>query len=109
MLDNLKQRWQHFVALPSGQRFQGHYQRHQQSRPRTLHRKILAIGGGILIMGIGVVFLPAPGPGALILLIGAALIAEESLLAARILDKIELRVQPLVNWLGQLWQRYRAR
>ena len=53
-------------------------------------RKILISGLGGLIMVAGVAMLVLPGPGLLALVIGAALIAEESLFAARVLDRIDL-------------------
>lgn len=42
MFDTLPQRWHQFVAVPPGQRFQAHFARRQQTRPRGLHHKILA-------------------------------------------------------------------
>jgi len=48
MFDTLHQRWHQFAAVPPGQRFQAHFARRQQTRPRGLHQKILAIGAGVL-------------------------------------------------------------
>jgi hypothetical protein len=104
MLDTLKQRWRRFAAVPPGQRFQAHFQRRQQTRPRELHRKILAIGGGVLVMGAGLFFLLAPGPGVLIFLIGALLVAEESLTIARLMDGADLRLQRLAAWGLARWR-----
>ena len=104
MLDTLKHRWHLFAAVPPGQRFQAHFQRRQQTRPRELHRKILAIGGGILIMGAGIFFMLAPGPGVLIFLIGALLVAEESLAAARLMDRADLRLRRLAAWVLARWR-----
>ena len=105
MFDALKQRWRRFAAAPPGQRFQAHFQRRQQTRPRELHWKILAIGGGVLIMGAGIFFMLAPGPGLLIFLVGAGLVAEESLAAARLMDWADLRAQPLAAWISARWRR----
>ena len=104
MLDTLKHRWRRFAAVPPGQRFQAHFQRRQQTRPRALHRKLLAIGGGILIMGAGIFFMLAPGPGVLIFLIGALLVAEESLAAARLMDRADLRLRRLAAWVLARWR-----
>jgi hypothetical protein len=109
MLDTLKQRWRRFSAAPPGQRFQAHFQRRQQTRPRELHRKILAIGGGVLIMGAGIFFMLAPGPGLLIFLVGALLVAEESLAAARLLDWADLRLQRLGAWVSARWRGWSGR
>ncbi len=104
MWDTLKQRWRRFAAAPPGQRFQAHFQRRQQTRPRARHRKILAIGGGVLIMGAGIFFMLAPGPGVLIFLVGALLVAEESLAAARLMDGADLRLRRLAAWVSARWR-----
>ena len=103
MLEKLKQSWRDFEEGPPGERFQQRFKRHQQSRRGALS-KSLFITAGILITVVGVFFLPAPGPGALILLIGAGLIAQEFLLAARALDWTELRVRKLAAWGLEVWR-----
>lgn len=109
MFDEFKQRWHHFSETPPGQRFTKHFHQRQQQRPSSLHNKILAFGGGILLIGVGLIMLIAPGPGILVVLIGAALIAQESLTAARILDWLDLRLQPLIAWLARKWRSYQNR
>jgi hypothetical protein len=109
MLDTLKQRWRRFAAVPPGQRFQAHFQRRQQTRPREFHRKILAIGGGVLVMGAGLFFMLAPGPGVLIFLIGALLVAEESLTLARLMDGADLRLRRLAAWGLARWRQRSGR
>ena len=89
MAVSVARQWKHFVAMPSGRRFQT---RHRLRRAESggVMRKILISGLGGLIMVAGVAMLVLPGPGLLALVIGAALIAEESLFAARVLDRIDL-------------------
>ena len=77
MLRDFKQHWHQFIQVPPGERFKAHFERRQQSRPSAFHQKLLAIGGGLLIMGVGLIMLIAPGPGVLALFAGAALIAQE--------------------------------
>jgi hypothetical protein len=105
MFDTLQQRWRQFAAVPPGQRFEAHFDRRQQTRPRGLHQKILAVGGGILVMGAGLFFMLAPGPGILIFLIGALLVAEESLTVARLMDGADLRLRRLAAWVLARWRR----
>ena len=50
----------------------------------------------------GIVMIVLPGPGMLAIILGAALIAEESLFAARVLDRFDL-------WVTGLYKRWRAR
>ena len=109
MFDNLHQRWHQFAAVPPGQRFQAHFARRQQTRPRGLHQKILAIGGGVLVMGAGLFFLLVPGPGILIFLIGALLVAEESRTVARLLDGADRRLRRLAVWATARWRQRSGR
>ncbi len=104
MLEKLKQTWRDFEEGPPGERFQQRFKRRQQSGRDALSNSLF-ITAGILIMVAGIFFLPAPGPGALILLIGAGLIAQEFLLAARALDWAELRVRKLAAWSLKTWHR----
>jgi hypothetical protein len=89
--------------------FEAHFARRQQTRPRGLHQKILAIGGGVLVMGAGLFFLLAPGPGLLIFLIGALLVAEESRTIARLMDGADLRLRRLAAWVLARWRRRSGR
>ena len=109
MFDTLHRRWRRFAAVPPGQRFQAHFDRRQQTRPRGLHQKILTVGGGILVMGAGLFFLLAPGPGVLIFLIGATLVAEESQAVARLLDGADLRLRRLAAWGLARWRQRSGR
>ena len=58
----------------------------------------------MLVMAIGLFFIIAPGPGLLVLFIGAGLIAQQSLLAARALDWSELQSRKLANWASGVWR-----
>ena len=86
--------WQELKRGRPGHRFQGRYERHTQG---GVLRKWLVIAGGVLLIVAGVVFLPLPGPGVLIILSGGLLMAEESLAAARALDWIELRIRSVFS------------
>lgn len=98
MFAALKRRMRRFVAAPSGTRFRAHYER-TQSSPSAL-RATLTCGVGLLLVAAGLAMLVLPGPGILVGTIGAALIAGESLIAARVMDWIDLR-------LTGLWRRWR--
>jgi hypothetical protein len=60
-------------------------------------------------MGAGLFFLLAPGPGLLIFLIGALLVAEESRTIARLLDGADLRLRRLAAWVLAHWRRRSGR
>lgn len=89
MLEKLKNRWRAFRAGSPGTRFQRRYRR-QRERSGGLLRKIVMVVVGCVLILLGIVMLVLPGPGVLVMLIGAGLLAEESLLAARVLDRIDL-------------------
>ena len=68
-------------------------------------RKVAFIGVGLLIMTAGIVALPAPGPGLLIIILGAGLVAEESLWTAKLLDRLERGSRSLLAWGKRFWRR----
>jgi uncharacterized protein (TIGR02611 family) len=108
MFEKLQQSWRQFKAAPPGKRFQELYKRRQRARLGLLTR-LLSLGGGLLIMAVGLVLVPAPGPGWAIVFVGAGLIAQESLIAARALDWAELHLRRLMKWLLGTWRRAPAR
>jgi hypothetical protein len=92
MQKKLKKSWRHFKRSAPGKRFKQRYYERQRSARGTF-RRIFFGGMGALALLTGLFFLVAPGPGTVLLLIGASLIAEESLLAARALDWAELQLR----------------
>jgi len=90
--------WQRFASSPPGQRFQERYQR-KRKHPRGGLARCGAVCAGIVLTLAGIFFLVVPGPGIPILALGLALIAQESRVTARFLDRAELRVR---GWLKRL-------
>ena len=68
-------------------------------------RRWLYLGAGTIIILGGIFFLPAPGPGWLIIFLGGALLAQESMVAARALDWTELRLRAVASWALGIWKR----
>jgi hypothetical protein len=85
MLKTLKEHWHIFKKAPVGERFERYYQSRHEAQ-RSLTKKILLIGMGAVVMLVGVFFLAVPGPGLVVLLLGAVLIARESLFVSRLFD-----------------------
>ena len=104
MFERLKKLGHDFLARPSGTRFHARYQARRHRQGGLLH-KVLIITLGSLIVLLGIAMLALPGPGLLAIAIGGVFIAEESEVAARLLDRIDLRLQP---WLAR-WRQWRAR
>jgi uncharacterized protein (TIGR02611 family) len=103
MFGALRQNWRDLLAGRPGKRFQERYQRRTEKRGGAL-RKGFLLTGGILVIAAGVILLPAPGPGLLVIAVGASMVAEESLTAARILDLAEVRVRRICAWAVHAWQ-----
>jgi hypothetical protein len=95
-----REQWKQFSEIPSGQRFIARY-RARRSQPGGLLRKGLIVAAGLLLMLAGLAMIVLPGPGLLTMIIGAAFIAEESRVAARVLDRID-------RWASRMMQRWRA-
>jgi uncharacterized protein (TIGR02611 family) len=104
MLQAIKKNWRELKHGTPGKRFQEHYERRHQSGSHLL-RKALYIGVGALIVAAGIFFLPAPGPGFVIIFLGGGLIAQESKAAAKVLDWCELRGRAVADWAFGIWKR----
>jgi hypothetical protein len=89
MFENLKQEWRLLKEGKPGSRFQ----RIHEARSSDKSRSGAGLLVGALVIAAGIVALPLPGPGFLIIGLGTALVARESATAARIADRIEARVR----------------
>jgi Putative transmembrane protein (PGPGW) len=85
-------------GLP-GRRFQERYRR--KHAEHSAWKRCGFVCAGIVLTVVGVFFLAVPGPGIPILAVGLALIAQESVVTARWLDRTELRLR---RW----WKRLRS-
>jgi hypothetical protein len=102
VLEHLKENWRCLRTGRPGERFQRLYRMRQRSA-RSKLRKIVVLTIGVVVTGLGLFFLPAAGPGTPILLIGASMVAGESLLSARLFDWLELRLRKLISVAFRLW------
>lgn len=103
MLKTVEKNWREFQGGKAGRRFQDRYRRkRRRARNVILGWSILLLG--FLLVVAGLFFLPAPGPGTLILFAGAGLMAQESLAAARLLDKVELFFRNMTVRSGRTWK-----
>jgi uncharacterized protein (TIGR02611 family) len=87
-----------------GCRFQDRFHERQEGG-RSAIRRWLYLGGGTVIVLAGIFFLPAPGPGFIIIFLGGGLLAQESLVAARALDWTEVRLRKIGAWAKGIWDR----
>lgn len=91
-----------FLRHPPGERFQARFHRLER-RASWATTRLLWIAIGVAVLMVGVLMLAVPGPGLLVMLIGASIIAQESLTAARALDWFELRGRALARWVSGRW------
>src|SRR5215212_2512882 len=103
VIARVKAHWHELALAKQGNRFQQRYARRQRER-RSAVSKWLTVGAGVGVSLLGIVMLPAPGPGMIVVVIGASLIAQESRTAARALDWTEVRVRRTSDWALRMWE-----
>lgn len=97
--------WEAFKASPPGKRFQDvHKRRAQEGGSSSTARRILLLCVGLVLTAAGIFFLFVPGPGTIMLFIGVSLIAGQSLLVARSVDRMEVLLRPSFLWLCGRWR-----
>lgn len=107
MFSTLKKSWRELASGSPGERFQSRF-RHKKRSGHTGNRALL-LGAGIALILAGIVLLVVPGPGSLLILVGAALLAEESLVVSRLLDRIEAQLRKLIAAATSGWRRAMGR
>jgi uncharacterized protein (TIGR02611 family) len=94
-----KRAWHKFKNRRPGMRFHGMYVEHQKAVKSPLVR-VAWVAAGIVVLAVGIIAIPAPGPGWLIVALGLGLIARESEKLAKALDRLEV-------YLRGKWQKHR--
>lgn len=100
MFASWKRHGREFLAARSGTRFQVRYR--QRQLERSTWRVIVSMCLAVVLVPIGFVMLVLPGPGILVLILAAALVAGESMWVARGLDRVDLAF-------SRGWNRWRRR
>lgn len=95
-MKGLRASWREFWRAAPGKRFSLRYQRLHRSGGNTVLGGVLRWSAGIVLVIVGIIFMPLPGPGFVPVLAGFALLAGESLRVATWLDRAETRVR---GWL----------
>ena len=98
MLDRLKRHLHHFREAPPGERFERLYEEEERDRKSPAMRVLLILVALVVIAG-GIVLMPMPGPGLLIVAVGAGLLAMQSRAVARLLDRLEPKLRAAWAWL----------
>jgi hypothetical protein len=99
--------WRTFREIDEGHRYQSRYYFHQRRRRRGLvwryWRPFSLLCSPILII-MGFVFIPTPGPSYIIIALGLWLLAGESLLLARLFDRVGARLGRSGRWIRGVWR-----
>jgi hypothetical protein len=102
----LKRRTHEMLKGRPGHRFQDRYRRTKESKtPAVTWVRIANLALALVAFAIGAVLTVIPGPAILFFFIGGGLLAAESLLVARAMDWLEVRLRKIVAWLRRHWRR----
>ncbi|MFY9227930.1 MAG: TIGR02611 family protein [Candidatus Microsaccharimonas sp.] len=71
---------------------------HRERIRRHSRRVLIGIVGGLIVL-IGIVLIPYPGPGWLIVFAGLAILATEFEFASKVLDRLRVRYDQWTDWL----------
>lgn len=96
------QGWQRLLHSRPGRRFRERYQRHAADSPA---RRRWSAAGAVGVILLGLILMPFPGPGTLIVIVGLALLAGISGRVAGLLDAAELRLRRAGQWLQGRWRQ----
>jgi Putative transmembrane protein (PGPGW) len=99
--------WKAVRADRAGRRFCNHYSRMRE--PGRASLRALALVVGPLLVAIGVVLLFIPGPGLIVIALGAAFLCGQSRKLARGLDRAEPRLHRAIARGRRTWQKLRPR
>ena len=104
MFDRLRKQWETVAKSPPGKRFRHRYEWRRKQRASPLWTPFYIVVGTALFV-VGAILLFFPGPGFLVIFVGAAVIAQESLWTAALLDRTEVRVRAWAASARKSWRR----
>jgi uncharacterized protein (TIGR02611 family) len=107
MLNFLKSYWHDLAKAPPGERFERLHRR-RRSAHTSLAKRTSYLIAGFAVMVLGLIMMPAPGPGTLVFLAGGAMVAHESLWAAQAMDALEVRARRLLAAALQRWRQFKT-
>jgi hypothetical protein len=91
-MSEMKRHWEAFRGDPPGSRFRLRYERRQKGRADSV-ASLAWSALALTVMAIGIVLLPVWGLGIAVMLIGGAILSEESAPVARTLDRLEAKLR----------------
>ena len=101
----LREIWGNLRDAEPGHRFRDFEQEQERRREsRGSWRRVLWVGGGILLLLAGLAIGWLPGPGGFVSIIGAGMLATQWRPVARLLDRAELIGRSWLRWLLRTWR-----
>ena len=82
-----------------------HWLHKHWKRAPTHVRKPFVFLLGFAVVGTGIVLLPLPGPGWVVIFFGFAILATEFAFAERVRDRLIDILKRLIAWGKQLWEK----
>ena len=104
MLRVAKAEWRRIKRGTPGRRFQDRRQAVQRG-PARRGQKLFHIGGGIIVIMVGLILIPAPGPGWAVTILGFGLLAREIGAVARGLDWTEVQLRRFGRTVRDWWRQ----
>ena len=113
MLSRLKTELKSHLAQmkrdPAGERFRNEHRRARRSGATAGWARVLCLVLAVVCCAVGVVLIFIPGPAFVFFILAGALVASQSRVAARALDRAEVKTWALCGWLRKKWRDLRAR
>jgi hypothetical protein len=109
--NRLKKSWHGLVRGRPGHRFQQRHERAKAARGTSRFgwaRRIASIVLGLAAVAVGIVEIVFPGPAVAFFFVGGALLANESMLVARLMDWAEVKGRIVFAWGRDLWRHASA-
>ncbi len=100
------QRWRLLWSLDAGHRFQTRYHScrlRRQCGEAYRYGRFFNLTFVPLLVVMGFVFLPTPGPSFIIMVMGLWMVAGELLVMARLFDRVEVRLRKAARWAKGTW------
>ena len=99
----LRAHWRELSSDEPGKRFENRWRRNRD-RTRSILRRVLVTALGIAAIAGGLVLAFTPGPAFVLYAVGGGLIAEESRIAARLLDGAEMKSRRAAHAVARSWR-----
>ena len=104
MLERVKHDWQQFKESEPGTRFHDRYNRRQEASHGQWDKgSLINIVLGIALIAVGVLLVPAPGPGFIVAFVGLGLLGSEFAPTARALDWAEVKGRAVTDRAKGVW------